>query len=268
MDATGAPGPLAGKRVLVPRPPHQASELSHRIREAGGEPVEAATIATAPGDTAALRAAAEDLAAGRFSGVCFTSGNGVRAVATACRDAGVDPATSFAGLALVGAVGPRTAQLVLERCGVAPTRVPDVATAAALGAAAPTGSGRVLLPRGDLANDDLDTALAARGWTPVPVVAYRTVTAEALPGPVLDALAAGEVDLLAFTSGSTARGFAALVGDRPWSGRVVTIGPVTSAACRELGLPVAAEADPHDLDGLVAALVRAAGAAGGGPGRV
>lgn len=263
MDARGAPGPLAGKRVLVPRPPHQASELTRRIAAAGGEPVEAATIATAPGDTAALRAATEELAAGRLSGVCFTSGNGVGAVAAACREAGLEASTLLAGLALVGAVGPRTAQLVTERYGVAPNLVPDVATAAALGAAVPTGSGRVLLPRGDLANDDLDAALAARGWTPVPVVAYRTVTAEALPEAVLAALAAGEIDLLAFTSGSTARGFAALVGDRPWSGRVVTIGPVTTAACRELGLPVAAEAEPHDLDGLVAALVRAAG----GPGR-
>jgi uroporphyrinogen-III synthase len=35
------------------------------------------------------------------------------------------------------------------------------------------------------------------------------------------------------------------------------MGPVTSAACAELGLEVAAEADPHDLDGLVDA-VRAA----------
>jgi uroporphyrinogen III methyltransferase / synthase len=39
---------------------------------------------------------------------------------------------------------------------------------------------------------------------------------------------------------------------------VVSIGPVTTATCRELGVEVTVEADPHDLDGLVDGLVAAA----------
>lgn len=252
------PGPLAGRRVLVPRPPHQASALAARIRAAGGVAVEAPTIRTEPGDPDALRACVHDLAAGRAAGVCFTSGNGVHALAAAADEAGVDRPELLAGLSLVGAVGPRTAELVSAVFGRVPTVVPDTSTGASLGDAVPPGEGRVLLPRGDLAAGDLDAALEAKGWTPVRVVAYRTVTAPALPGEVLEALAAGAIDLLAFTSASTARGFVELVGDRPWSGRVVAIGPVTSAACRELGLEVAAEADPYDLDGLLAALEEAA----------
>jgi uroporphyrinogen-III synthase len=251
-------GPLAGVRVLVPRPPHQASELSRRIRDAGGEPVEAPTIATVPGDADALRAAVAGLVAGRFAGVCFTSGNGVRALASACAAAGVGAQGLLDDLALLGAVGPRTAGLVRGAFGRAPTVVPDTSTGASLGDAVPPGEGEVLLPRGDLAAGDLEVGLERAGWTPVRVVAYRTATAPALPAEVLAALAAGEVDLLAFTSASTVRGFAHLVGDRPWSGRVVSIGPVTSAACRELGLEVASEADPHDLHGLLAALTTAA----------
>jgi uroporphyrinogen-III synthase len=242
----------------VPRPPHQASELSRRIRDAGGEPVEAATIETAPGDADALRAAVAGLVAGRFAGVCLTSGNGVRALASACAAAGVGAQGLLDGLRLVGAVGPRTAGLVREAFGTVPTVVPDTSTGASLGEAVPAGEGAVLLPRGDLASDDLDAGLRRAGWTPVRVVAYRTVTAPALPTEVLEALAAGEVDLLAFSSASTVRGFVELVGDRPWSGRVVSIGPVTSAACRDLGLDVAVEADPHDLAGLLAALTTAA----------
>ena len=38
---------------------------------------------------------------------------------------------------------------------------------------------------------------------------------------------------------------------------VVSIGPITSATARERGLAVAAEADPHTIDGLVAALLGA-----------
>jgi uroporphyrinogen-III synthase len=242
----------------VPRPPHQASELSRRIREAGGEPVEAPTITTAPGDDDALVAAVHDLAAGSVAGICFTSGNGVHALAHAFDGQALRRRGALDQLGLVGAVGPRTAGLVEEAFGRAPTVVPDTATGASLGDAVPPGEGEVLLPRGDLAADDLDRALERRGWTPVRVVAYRTVTATALPHAVLEALAGGVVDLLAFTSASTVRGFVELVGDRPWSGRVVSIGPVTSATCRELGLTVAAEADPHDLDGLLVALVAAA----------
>jgi uroporphyrinogen-III synthase len=254
----GGAGPLTGRRVLVPRPPHQASDLSRRIREVGGEPVEAPTITTAPGDGDALVAAVHDLLAGVAAGICFTSGNGVHALAHAFDGQGLRRRGALDRLRLVGAVGPRTAGLVEEAFGRAPTVVPGTATGASLGDAVPPGEGEVLLPRGDLAADDLDRALTAKGWTPVRVVAYRTVTAVALPDEVLDALATGEVDLLAFTSASTVRGFVELVGDRPWSGRVVSIGPVTSAACRGLGLEVAAEADPHDLDGLLAALVAAA----------
>jgi uroporphyrinogen-III synthase len=76
---------------------------------------------------------------------------------------------------------------------------------------------------------------------------------------VLDDLEAGRIDLLAFGSSSTVRNFVALTEPEQRRGAVVSIGPVTSATCRELGLEVAEEADPHDLDGLVAALVRAAG---------
>ncbi len=259
-SADAGTGPLAGRRILVTRPPHQAAELSDRIRAAGGEPFEAPTIAIVPGDRDALTAAVHDLDAGRASGVCFTSANGVHALATACDEQGLDRTGLLTGLTLVGAVGPRTAELVDAAFARAPTVVPDTATGAALGDAVPAGRGTVLLPRGDLARHDLDAALEDRGWTPVHVVAYRTVTAPALPDAALAALAAGEVDLLTFTSPSSVRGFVTLVGDRPWAGRVVSIGPVTSAACRELGLEVAAEADPHDVDGLTAALIRAAAA--------
>ncbi len=259
MATADAAGPLRGRRVLVTRPAHQAAELAERIRVAGGAPVEAPTIITTPGDTAGLRGAVDGLMAGGFAGVCLTSANGVHALARAADDAEVDLAPALRELSLVGAVGPRTAALVDALLGVPPTVVPDTATGAALGRAVPPGTGEVLLPRGDLAGRELETALLAAGWTPVPVVAYRTTTAERLAPEVLDALGAGQVDLITFTSASTVRGFVALVGTRPWSGRVVTIGPVTSAACRALGVEVAAEADPHDLDGLVDALVRASG---------
>jgi uroporphyrinogen-III synthase len=253
--ATVGSGPLAGRQVLVTRPAHQSASLGERIETLGGRALLAPTVTTGPGDDAAMADAVRGLVAGRFVGLCLTSANGVRSLADACSRAGVDASRALAGLRLVGAVGPRTAELVASHLGVEPTVVPATATGAALGRAVPRGSGDVLLPRGDLAGGDLVDGLTAAGWTPVPVIAYRTVTAATLDPAVVAALAAGEVDLLTFTSASCVRGFVELVADRPWSGQVVSIGPVTSAACRRAGMPVAAEADPHDLDGLVDALV-------------
>ena len=255
MAASGSP--LAGVRVLVPRPPHQASALSDRIRAAGGQPVEAATIRTVPGDAEQLAVAVSDLAGGRFAAVCLTSANGVAALAQAFADADLDPVQGLARCGWVGAVGARTAGTAADRLGVAPDVVPARSTAADLGAAVPEGSGRVLLPRGDLARAELEEALASAGYTPHPVVAYRTIAADALPAAVVDDLTSGAIHLVAATAGSAVRGLVALLGDRPLAARLVSIGPVTTAVCDELGVAVVAEADPHDLDGLLAALARA-----------
>ena len=58
-----------------------------------------------------------------------------------------------------------------------------------------------------------------------------------------------DADLVVLASASAARAFAALGRDLP----VVSIGPVTSAAAREAGLGVVAEAETHDLAGLAEA---------------
>jgi uroporphyrinogen III methyltransferase / synthase len=249
---------LAGTRVLVPRAPAQAPELAERVRALGGEPVEAPTILIEPGDDDALRAAVRDLADGAFTIACLTSPNGVVAVEQALEAEGLD-ARSFATLRLLAAVGPGTAAAMWRHLRLVPDLVPEKATTRALAEAIPPGEGRALLPRADIASQILTDVLEQQGYEPVDVVAYRTVAPDALPAGVLDDLAAGRIDLLAFGSSSTVRNFVALTEPGQRRGRVVSIGPVTSATCAELGLEVAVEADPHDLDGLVAALVHAAG---------
>ena len=257
--------PLAGTRVLVPRAQTQAVALADRIRALGGTPVTAPVLTIEAGDRPGLDAAVDELARGDFEVLGLTSPNGVDALADALRRRGHD-ARALAGVATVACVGPGTASRLWERLRVVADVVPDTATTEGLAAALPPGDGRVLLPRADIATDVLTSRLRDKGWQPVEVVAYRTGRPERLPEDVLAALEAGEVDLLAFGSSSTVRNFVALAGGGAWRGRVVSIGPVTSATCRELGLPVAVEATTHDLDGLVDALVTAA-ADGSGAGR-
>jgi uroporphyrinogen III methyltransferase / synthase len=65
-------------------------------------------------------------------------------------------------------------------------------------------------------------------------------------------------DYVTFTSSSTVRNFLEALGGGnglPDAARVVSIGPVTSAAAREAGIEVDVEAAQHDIDGLVLALV-------------
>ena len=61
-------------------------------------------------------------------------------------------------------------------------------------------------------------------------------------------------DLVVLASGSAARSFAALGADVP----AVSIGPQTTRVAERAGLRVVAEAETHDLDGLVAAVGRLA----------
>ena len=85
---------------------------------------------------------------------------------------------------------------------------------------------------------------------------YRTVAEPLDDGARAAALGA---DLATFTSASSARFFHQAAGtlDGP---RLVSIGPATSAALRELGYEPDVEAADHTPDGLIAALLADAGA--------
>lgn len=254
---TGRGNGLAGLRVLVPRAPAQADELSSRIRARGGEPIEAPVLLIEPGEPRELDAAVRELVAGSFAMVCFTSPNGVAALALALRTAGAPP-EALRSVPVVACVGPGTARALERELGLTPDLVPPVATTAALGEAVPAGRGTVLLPRADIASPVLPQLLTAKGYEPVDVVAYRTGRPDALPDDVLAGLRTGSIDLLAVASPSTARNLLALLGEIVPRAGLVSIGPVTTSACEKLGLKVVEEADPHTLDGLVEALTRAA----------
>jgi uroporphyrinogen III methyltransferase / synthase len=254
--------PLHGRSVLVPRTRHQASELSERLRALGAEPVEAPTIAIEPGrEPAALQAALAAARDGAYDWMALTSVNGVDAVFDALDALGLD-ARALARLRLA-VVGSGTGDALAAR-GIRADLVPERFTTRGLADALlarprpADGAPRILLPRADIATPALTRALDDAGWVTHEVEAYRTVPAAALPDGVGERIVSGAIDVLAFASSSTVRNFVALLdGPVPAETLVVSIGPVTSATCRELGLRVDAEGEPHDLDGLVAAVCRA-----------
>jgi uroporphyrinogen III methyltransferase/synthase len=112
---------------------------------------------------------------------------------------------------------------------------------------------RALIARAAEGRDVLPDALRERGAEVDVVALYETVREE--PGEE-EVEAAQSADYVTFTSSSTVTNLTAALGDRfPKAARIVSIGPITSEAVRAAGLEVDVEAERHDIDGLVAALV-------------
>ena len=90
------------------------------------------------------------------------------------------------------------------------------------------------------------------------VEAYRTGTPEGAAAAAAEIFGAAEKPhWIIFTSSSTVQNFTAIAGAGALSGvRVASIGPVTSATARKLGIEVTVEPDKFTTDGLIEAILR------------
>ena len=246
-------GPLAGKVVLVTRPREQAASLVHELERRGATAIVAPTIEVVPVRSTELTKALQELAAGTFDWITLTSRATVDVLASRLEPGDVR--------ARVAAVGEGTSAAFRRWAGRDPDLVPKTFTTAALAHAFPRGRGRVLCARADVAPEGFEEALTAKGWTPLRVDAYRTKMPEWLPIGAREALARGTVDAITFTSASSVRGFTNAVTDVRGDPKVVCIGPVTAREARAHGLEVAAVAQPHTMEGMIAALEHALGGA-------
>jgi uroporphyrinogen III methyltransferase/synthase len=244
--------PLHRTSVVVTRARPQASALAATLGALGAEVVELPVIRIVPRiDSAEVREAVRSIHS--YALVCLTSANGVRLLFEALDGEGRD-ARALAN-ATVAAIGPGTAAALAER-GIRADLVPERSLAEGLveALAGLDLEGRpVLIARAAEARDVLPRALDERGAEVDVVTLYETVAEQ----PGSEAIeAALKADYLTFTSSSTVRNFVEAVGGRvPDHGRVVSIGPVTSEAAREAELGVDVEAERHDVDGLVEALL-------------
>ncbi len=245
--------PLSQTSVVVTRARAQASGLAAALAALGAEVVELPVIRIVPRiDSAEVREAVRSIHA--YALVCLTSANGARLLFEALGAEGRD-ARALAN-ATVAAIGPGTAAALAE-FGIRADLVPERSLAEGLveALAGLDLDGRpALLARAAEAREVLPRALRERGAEVDVVTLYETVAEQ--PGP--EAIeAALRADYLTFTSSSTVRNFVAAVGGRaPDHARVVSIGPVTSEAAHQAGIRVDVEAERHDVDGLVEALLK------------
>jgi uroporphyrinogen-III synthase len=239
---------------MVTRAAEQAGELAAELERRGATVLLAPAIRLLPASRKSLDGAVDELAGGKFAWVLFTSRAGVEAVMEALSRRKLKPGAIGAE---VGAVGVGTAGALLK-AGVVPSMIPETYTTYALSRAMPRGSGRVLLPRADIATGELEAAVAAKGWTPVRIDAYRTTLSRRMPAEAAKAFRSGQVDAVTFTSASTVDGFVQMVGGskpEPFP-KVVCIGPVTARRATDVGMEVAGVARPHTIEGLIGALER------------
>jgi len=257
--------PLFGWRVLVTRARSQASELSGKIDELGGEPYEFPVIETRlpqdPATVGRIEAALRD--AESYDWVVLTSVNGVEYFFKWLYACSVDVRrfhrASFA------AVGPKTAEALKER-GILPDVLPEKFQAEDLLASLKDKlrpGQKALLPRGDLARKLLPDELRAMGLTAVELDVYETVMAAAKDEILPELLKEGGIHVVTFTSSSTVTNFMAAlrqsgIEDPPAllrGAEIACIGPVTARTAEEHGLKVTIMAETATLDGLVAAMV-------------
>jgi uroporphyrinogen-III synthase len=247
-----AGGPLVGRTILVTRPIDRSERLVSLLDQLGATVIAAPSIELKPVRSAELTKALRDLTDGDFAWIVLTSPATVRMLDQRL-------ASPHDVRADVAAIGEGTAAAFARWARRQSKLLPKTFTVDGLARAFPRGHGRVLCARADIAPDGLEDALAAKGWDPTRVDAYRTVFPDTLPRRAKTALAAGEVDAITFTSASTVRGFVQALGDTPIAGKpkVVCIGPITAKQARESCMTVHAVADPHTTDGLLAAIERA-----------
>jgi len=241
---------LEGKTVFTTRPERDAGSLADLLRAEGAIPIEAPAIVTLPAeDTDPLDRALQEAADGEYEWIVVTSPACVEQLDVRLVEIGVAPPLPVK----VAAVGSATARDLSQKLHMEPDLIPSDFNTRALAEEFPSGSGRVLLPRVDIAPPGLEEKLEAKGWSPERVTAYRTRHPESLPTAAQAVLDAGEVDALVFTSASTVEGFVAMAGVRK-EPRLVAIGPMTAKRAEELGFRVDAVAEPHTIEGIVSAL--------------
>jgi uroporphyrinogen III methyltransferase/synthase len=252
--------PLAGKRVIITRARKQAGSLAQRIEALGGEVIELPTIEIAPpADFTAFDAALARI--GSYDWLIFTSVNGINVFLARLNHVG----KSVMDLKKLktAAVGAATAER-LTAAGISldllPARYQAEGLLDAFDAEEMHGK-RVLIPQAVRARDILPATLRRWGADVVVIEAYRTVAPACDSGSVKQRLQRGEVDIVTFTSSSTASNFSQLFGGAALksivgNAAIACIGPITAKTVQELGGQVAILARQSTIDGLIEALVK------------
>jgi uroporphyrinogen III methyltransferase/synthase len=257
--------PLFGRRVLVTRPSHQASGMVKKLEHLGAVVSQFSAVEIRePADFSAVDRALDQLRAGEWDWLVFTSANGVHALLRRLDAIGRD--LRSLGSVKFAAIGPKTAAALGEyrlRADLVPEAT--FSSEGLASALSPHIAGqRVLLARANRGRALLRDELQKLARIVEQVTVYDQVDGIDADSGVLDALRRGEIRYVTLPSSNIAAGvlraFDETIRGRVERGEIklVAISPETGKTVRELGYPVAAEAEVFTEDGLIDTVVRLA----------
>ncbi|SHG89620.1 uroporphyrinogen-III synthase /uroporphyrinogen-III C-methyltransferase [Thermosyntropha lipolytica DSM 11003] len=251
--------PLWGKRIVVTRARAQASLLSEKIYELGGEAIEFPTIAIKPlSDLHVLHNALYNLE--HYNWIIFTSVNAVEIFFKEMKGLKLD-IRELKGVNIC-AIGPATRDK-LEEKGLIVDAVPDEYRAEGiLSLLQPKikPGDWVLLPRAKGARSVLPQTLHAWGAHVNEVYLYEAVPVSTVSAKTREEIIKGRVDYITFTSSSTVSNFVKIIGRENIPSinnntRIACIGPITAETAAKEGFKVQLVAGEYTIDGLVNVLV-------------
>jgi uroporphyrinogen III methyltransferase/synthase len=248
--------PLFGRRILVTRARQQASTLSKMLAERGALPVELPAITIQPiPDNKELKQAILNLA--QYQWIVFTSTNGIEAVFDQLRTLKLDSRALYS--LKIAAIGTATGEALKVR-GIIADYCPDVFTTEGLisGFQSRNITGqRFLLPRTDIADEQLAKGLTGLGARVQEIAVYRTLPDVEAIARAKEMLLLNQLDVITFTSSSTVTNLVTAFGADgvPVNGvKIACIGPKTAETAVKAGLKPDVVAKEHTILGLVDAI--------------
>ncbi len=230
--------PLFGKTVIVTRPKEQSHEFIRLLEDRGASVIPFPTIEIVPPRSyKALDRAINNLE--HYDWIVFTSVNGVKSFFDRLKVLNKDIRELHR--AKIAAIGEITANEILDK-GIKVDIVPDEFKAEGLIKMFKKDgikNNKVLIPRARVARDVLPESLKKLGAEVDVVTSYITKKpTKSKTNHICKLLDENKVDLITFTSSSTARNFFELIPDFKQNKNkpvIASIGPITAQTIREFG---------------------------------
>lgn len=250
---------LFGKRIVITRARAQSSELERQLSELGAQVLEVPSIRIVPPQSwQPLDDAITNLE--RYDWIVFTSVNGVESFFQRLLKPGSDSRKLHN--AKIAAIGSTTVKQLRQYGILADLQPPKFVAEAlieALQKQTEISGKHFLLPCAEPARPVFKDELLKAGAELNEVVAYRTVTESDQGEKTIKQIQAGQVDLITFTSSSTVKNFAKLIGTDQINNlknvTVASIGPITCQTALDHGFNPKIMPTEYTIPALVQAVV-------------
>lgn len=244
--------PLLNKRIVVTRAEEQSENIASMLGKAGATVLLVPTIRIVP-----ERLSSEDeshvLSFYDYDAVIFPSANSVKNLFsnfTVEKHSTTKP--------YIIAIGKKTAEAIAE-FGLAADFIPGKFTSEKLMeslAGFDWRAKRVLIPVGDLSNDELADFVESNGAVADQVVVYRTLPNDSIDDAIKSEIRSGQFDMIIFYSPSQVKNFISIFGTNILKAKqIATIGPTTKKSVEHYGLNVSIVPDKSTTEDLFAFLL-------------